>query len=382
MLSNLCRAAARSSSASSALRARAGAPFARQLCAAPGGGLTEEEAAMMGAEREAMEYDVLIVGAGPAGLSAAIRLKQLEAETGREISVCVVEKGAEVGAHILSGNVFEPRALNELVPDWKERGAPLDTEAGDDHFLFLTEGSSVASPIIPPTLANHGNYVISLGQLCRWLGEQAEELGVEIYPGFSAAEVIYEEEGKGAGEQRAVLGIATADMGIGKDGAPKDTYMRGMELRGRQTLFAEGCRGSCSEAVIKEYALREGRDPQAYGLGLKEVWEVPEGQCTPGLIQHTFGWPLDTATYGGSFLYHMAPNKILLGFVVGLDYKNPYLSPYEEFQRWKHHPAVAKHIEGGECVAYGARCINEGGLQVRTSSYLRTCLRTCLLTYQ
>ena len=311
------------------------------------------------AERDYMEYDVVIVGAGPAGLSAAIRLKQLEAETGKEISVCVLEKGAEVGAHILSGNVFEPRALDELLPDWKEREAPLETPAREDHFLFLrNETSSVKAPFIPSTLHNHGNYIISLGKLVRWLGEQAEELGVEIYPGFPASEVLYSEADGG------VMGVATRDMGIAKDGTPKDgLFARGMELRARQTLFAEGCRGSCSEEVMKAFDLRKDCDPQAYGLGIKEVWEVPEEQHKPGYIQHTFGWPLDSATYGGSFLYHMDPNLVLVGFVVGLDYKNPYLSPYGEFQRFKHHPEVAKHLEGGECIAYGARCINEGGLQ-------------------
>ena len=327
--------------------------------AAPFSAAAADSGDPMAAERDYMDYDVVIVGAGPAGLSAAIRLKQLEAETGSEISVCVLEKGAEVGAHILSGNVFEPRALNELLPDWAEREAPLETKARDDHFLFLrNESSSIEAPFIPSTLHNHGNYIISLGKLVRWLGAQAEELGVEIYPGFPASEVLYSEADGG------VMGVATRDMGIAKDGSPKDgLFQRGMELRARQTLFAEGCRGSCSEEVMKAFDLRKDCDPQAYGLGIKEVWEVPEEQHRPGFIQHTFGWPLDTQTYGGSFLYHMDPNLVLVGFVVGLDYKNPYLSPYNEFQRFKHHPDVAKHLEGGECIAYGARCINEGGLQ-------------------
>mmetsp|Transcript_6837 Transcript_6837/g.7845 ORF Transcript_6837/g.7845 Transcript_6837/m.7845 type:complete len:601 (-) Transcript_6837:91-1893(-) len=316
---------------------------------------------LLNSEREAMEYDVVIVGAGPAGLSAAIRLKQLEAETGKEINVCVVEKAAEVGAHILSGNVFEPRALDELIPNWREEEALGEdpTEAADDNFVICTsESSGINLPgiFIPPSLHNEGNYIISLGKLVRWLGEKAEELGVEIYPGFPASEIVYDENG-------AVKGIATADMGIGKDGVPKDTFTRGMELHAKQTLFAEGARGSCSEDVIANFDLRKDCDMQSYGLGIKEVWEVPEDRIQPGLIQHTLGWPLDLQTYGGSFLYHMKPNLILVGMVVGLDYQNPYLSPYEEFQRLKHHPTMKKHLEGGECIAYGARVINEGGFQ-------------------
>lgn len=316
---------------------------------------------MLNAEREAMEYDVVIVGAGPAGLSAAIKLKQLEAETGKEVSVCVVEKAAEVGAHILSGNVFQPTALDELFPNWREEGALGEdpTEAAKDSFVFLTESSSISLPhfLLPPTLHNEGNYIISLSKLVRWLGGKAEELGVEIYPGFPAGEVLYDEASGG------VVGIATSDMGIGKDGQPKDTFMRGMELRAKQTLFAEGARGSCSESVIANFDLRKDCEMQSYGLGIKEVWEVPEENHKAGSIQHTFGWPLDMNTYGGSFLYHMKPNLILIGFVVGLDYQNPYLSPYEEFQRFKHHPKIASVLEGGECIAYGARVINEGGYQ-------------------
>eukprot|EP00730_Choanoeca_flexa_P009187 TRINITY_DN12603_c0_g3_i1.p1 TRINITY_DN12603_c0_g3~~TRINITY_DN12603_c0_g3_i1.p1 ORF type:complete len:633 (+),score=160.83 TRINITY_DN12603_c0_g3_i1:275-1900(+) len=284
----------------------------------------------------------------------------MAAETGNDLAVCIVEKGAEVGAHILSGNVFEPRALTELIPDWQERGAPLDTPATEDKFLILPNGSnhySLPHAILPPELHNDGNYIISLSKLTRWLGEQAEELGVEIFPGFSASEVLYKDGG--------VSGIATRDMGIDKDGTAKPTFARGMELHARQTLFAEGCRGSCSEEVMAKFGLRDGVEPQTYGLGLKEVWEIPEEKLVPGLIQHTLGWPLQHGvldkTFGGSFLYHMKPNMVLLGFVVGLDYENPYLNPYQEFQQWKHHPAVSQHLEGGKCIAYGARCLNEGG---------------------
>lgn len=316
---------------------------------------SSEAAELLSSPRETMEYDVAIVGAGPAGLSAAIKLRQLAAQHDTELSVCVIEKGHEVGAHILSGNVLEPRALNELLPDWKERDAPLKTLAKSDEFLFLTKSGSVPLPV-PPMLHNDGNYICSLGQVCRWLGEQAEELGVDVFPATAASEVVYTDSG-------AVKGIATRDMGVGKDGQPKDTFMRGMELHAKQTLFAEGARGSLSEDIQAKFNLRDGACPQVYGLGLKEVWRVDPDKHRPGHIQHSVGWPLPQDVYGGSFLYHMEPDLVLVGFVVGLDYKNPYLNPYLEFQRFKHHPAVARHIEGGECVQYGARVINEGGFQ-------------------
>ena len=314
-----------------------------------------------------MFYDALIVGGGPAGLSAAIRLKQLAADAGKEVSVCVVEKGSEIGAHILSGNVFETRALDELFPAWrtdKENPPPLTTKAGEDRFLVLTgPTSSVPIPnfLLPPELHNHGNYIISLSQLTRWLANQAEALGVEIYPGFSASEVVYDSAGL------RVLGIATKDAGIGKDGQLKDSFSRGVELLARQTLFAEGARGSCSEEIIAKFGLRQPgtHDVQSYGLGVKEVWQVPADRFKAGYIQHTLGYPLQSSplsdVFGGSFLYHMEPNYVVLGMVVGLDYKNPYLSPYKEFQRWKHHPAVAEHLRGGECISYGARVLNEVG---------------------
>ena len=302
------------------------------------------------AEREAMEFDVVVVGAGPAGLAAAIRLKQLAPGA----AVCVVEKGGEVGAHILSGAVIEPRALNELLPDWKERGAPLLTPAGEDRFLYLTATRAIRLPT-PPQMHNAGNYIVSLGDVCRWLGTQAEELGVEIYPGFAAAEVLVE-DGR-------VVGVATGDMGVTKSGEHGANYQPGMELRAPYTLFAEGCRGSLTKRVAAMFNLREGRDPQTYALGIKELWEIPAERHRPGLIEHSVGWPLDRGTYGGSFLYHWGANLVSYGFVVGLDYRNPWLSPFDEMQRFKTHPAVRGHFEGGRRISYGARALNEGGFQ-------------------
>ena len=315
--------------------------------------MTEEQSA-----REAMEYDVVIVGAGPSGLAAAIRLKQLAEETGGDIEVCVLEKGSEVGAHILSGAVLDPRALNELLPDWRERGAPLDTPVTEDRFLFLSEkgGFKVPNLLLPACFGNHGNYIISLGNLCRWLAEQAEALGVEIYPGFAAAETLYDEEGR-------VRGVATGDMGIGADGERTANYTPGMELLAKYTLFAEGCRGSLGKQLDARFGLRDAADPPSYGIGIKELWEIDPARHTPGLVMHTAGWPLDRETYGGSFLYHFDENLVSVGFVVGLDYRNPYLSPYEEFQRYKHHPKVRAFLEGGTRIAYGARAIYAGGLQ-------------------
>jgi electron-transferring-flavoprotein dehydrogenase len=305
-----------------------------------------------------MEYDVVIVGAGPAGLAAAIRLKQLAAERGHEVGVCVIEKGSEVGAHILSGAVIDPRALNELLPDWRERNAPLNAPVSEDRFQFLTESASFKVPnvMLPPCFQNHGNYVVSLGNVCRWLGQQAEGLGVEIFPGFAAAEVLYGANGE-------VTGVATGDMGIGRDGKPTAAYQPGMALRAKYTFFAEGCRGHLGRQLQRHFALNERADPQVYGIGLKELWEVTPEQHQQGLVIHTAGWPLENDTYGGSFLYHMESNLVAVGFVVGLGYSNPFLNPYEEFQRYKTHPAIRPFFEGGKRIAYGARAIAAGGLQ-------------------
>ena len=306
-------------------------------------------------EREAMEVDVVIVGAGPSGLSAAIRLAQLAQETEQEISICVLEKGSEVGAHILSGAVLEPRALNELIPDWKERGAPLNTEAAEDKFLLLTKNSAIRLPT-PPQMHNHGNYIVSLGNLCRWLKDQAAELGVEIFEGFAGAEILYDDDGR-------VVGVATGDMGVSREGEQKDGFTPGYELRGRYTLFAEGCRGSLTKGLFERYNMQEGCDPQTYALGIKELWEIDPEKHSQGRVIHTIGWPVDSKTYGGSFLYHLEDNQVAVGFVVGLDYPNPHLSPFEEFQRFKTHPEIRSTFEGGRRVAYGARALNEGGFQ-------------------
>jgi len=309
------------------------------------------------AERESMEYDVVVVGAGPGGLATAIRLKQLAKERGQDISVCVLEKGAEIGAHILSGAVMDPQALTELIPDWKEKGAPLDTPVTEDRFMFLTAKGARTTPnwMLPACFHNEGNYVVRLGNVVRWMGEQAEALEVDLFPGFAAVEILYDDQG-------AVRGVATGDMGVARDGSHTGHYQPGMELHARYTVFAEGARGQLGRQLIERFKLDQGRNAQSYAIGLKELWEVDPAQSRPGLVVHTAGWPLDSDTYGGSFLYHLKDNLVAVGLVVGLDYANPWLSPFDEFQRYKTHPAIRPTFEGGRRLAYGARALTAGGL--------------------
>lgn len=304
--------------------------------------------------REAMDFDVVIIGAGPAGLAASIRLSQLAEKSGSALNICVIDKAEDIGGQILSGAVLEPRALNELIPDWQQKDAPLHTPVTDDSFIFLTETKSWRLPT-PPQMRNHGNFIISLGQFCKWLANQAEAMGVNVFPGFAAAEILYDGD--------RVVGIVTGDKGLDKHGKPKPNYQEGMELRAKQVIFAEGCRGSCTQTLFTRFNLREGVDPQTYGLGIKELWEIPEELHQSGKVTHTIGWPMDFKTYGGSFVYHLGKNLLAIGFVIGLDYQNTYLNPYEEFQRFKTHPSIKPLLENGKRIGYGARTLIEGGIQ-------------------